>query len=159
MSRFQVSKYEKDSIPGGQILFTHQVKFVPCIPICNVVPWSSNVGREFVCQEFFRIQRYGNCVLAKFLREGGQLIWLKIGSRASEMVWEKCSHSHLYTLYIFSQKNLWMKLSIDTWDETNNIESTSKTLNDLNHQCQKSSEKSISLYKLGSPPPNQQIPH
>ena len=32
MSRFQVSKYEQDSIPGGQILFTHQVKFVPCIP-------------------------------------------------------------------------------------------------------------------------------
>jgi len=46
-----------------------------------------------------------------------------------------------------------MKLSIDTWDETNNIESTSKTLNDLNHQCQKSSEKKHFSLQIGQPSP------
>ena len=55
------------------------------------------------------------------------------------------------TLHIFSQKTLWMKLSINTWDETNNIESRSKTLNDLNHQCQKSSEEKHVFLQIGQP--------
>ena len=118
-----------------------------------IISWET-VGRQFMCQEFFRIQRYGNCVLAKFLREGGQLIWLKGWMQG---IWDALRKVFQFTYC--SRKNWFMKLSIDTWDVTNNMESASKTIEWLEPPISEILCQPFLVTKLGNPSLKPKIPH